>query len=429
MNRIALQKKSHSLDVFESHESNVRSYCRNFPDIFHRAKGSVIYSESGTEYIDFLAGAGALNYGHNNDYIKQKVIAYLESDAIAHGLDMYTSAKKEFLEKFTSSILKPKNLDYKIQFCGPTGTNAVEAALKLARKIKKRASIFSFMGAYHGMTLGSLAASGNSAAREGAGVTLNNVTFMPYPYGFMENIDTIGFIEAVLNDVNSGIEKPAAIIFETVQAEGGIIVAPIEWMQQLRDLCDRHDILLICDDIQVGCGRTGAFFSFERANIAPDMIVLSKSISGYGFPMSLLLIKRELDIWEPGEHTGTFRGNQLAFVGANAALEYRENTNLEREVNVKEFFLKNFLTQEIAPISEMLNIRGIGLIWGIDLEKFGAASFAKKVTARCFELGLIVERVGRNDAVIKILPPLTIELPMLQQGCGIIKQALLDCLN
>ena len=429
MHRIALQKPSQQANIFESRESNVRSYCRNFPDIFHRAKDSIIYSETGAEYIDFLAGAGALNYGHNNDYIKHKVIAYLESDAIAHGLDMHTSAKKEFLEKFFSSVLEPKKLDYKVQFCGPTGTNAVEAALKLARKIKKRPGIFSFMGAYHGMTLGSLAATGNIAARAGAGVTSNNVTFMPYPYGFMESFNTIGYIEAVLNDVNSGIEKPAAIIFETVQAEGGVIVAPVEWMQQLRDLCSRHDILLICDDIQVGCGRTGPFFSFERANIVPDMVILSKSISGYGFPMSLLLIKSEFDIWEPGEHTGTFRGNQLAFVGAAAALEYRENIRLEPEVQVKEFLLKKFLTEEIAPISEKIDIRGIGLIWGIDLVNFGGASFAKKVTSRCFELGLIVERVGRNDTVLKILPPLTIEWPILKKGCLILQQALSDCLN
>lgn len=417
------------MNIFERRESNVRSYCRNFPDIFHKAKGSIVYSKSGVEYIDFLAGAGALNYGHNNDYIKQKVMSYLDSDAIAHGLDMYTLAKENFLEKFSELVLIPRSFDYQIQFCGPTGTNAVEAALKLARKIKNRTGIFSFMGAYHGMTLGSLSVSGNIGMRLGGNIPSSNVTFMPYPYGFMEKFDTIEFIESVLTDVNSGVEKPAAIIFETVQAEGGIVVAPIDWMQKLRSLCDKHGILLICDDIQVGCGRTGPFFSFERANIVPDMVVLSKSISGYGFPMSLLLIKPEFDIWEPGEHTGTFRGNQLAFVGGTAALEYRENTNLEQEVKVKEFFLKSFLTEEIAPISDKIGIRGIGLIWGIDLANFGGASFAKKITSRCFELGLIVERVGRNDTVIKLLPPLTIELSTLQKGCSIIKEAFFDCKN
>ncbi|MFB2772376.1 diaminobutyrate--2-oxoglutarate transaminase [Pelatocladus sp. BLCC-F211] len=417
------------MNIFEKCESNVRSYCRSFPDIFHRAKGSMIYSDSGKEYIDFFAGAGALNYGHNHDYIKQKVMSYLDADGIAHGLDMYTSAKEKFLAKFDEVVLSSKKLDYRIQFCGSTGTNAVEAALKLARKVKQRSGIFSFMGAYHGMTLGSLSISGNTGIRAGAIGISSNVTFMPYPYGFMESFDTIEYIESVLNDVNSGVEKPAAIIFETVQAEGGVIIAPIEWMQRLRNLCHQHDILLICDDIQVGCGRTGSFFSFERANIVPDIVVLSKSISGYGFPMSLLLIKPDLDIWEPGEHNGTFRGNQLAFVGATAALEYRESCDFEQDVKAKELFIKNFLTQEIALISENIVIRGIGMIWGIDVKNFGGSSFAKTITSRCFELGLIVERAGRNDTVIKLLPPLIIDIPTLQKGCLIIKQAFDDSIS
>ncbi len=241
------------MNIFEERESNVRSYCRNFPDIFHRAKDSTIYSDSGKEYIDFLAGAGALNYGHNNDFIKRQVMSFLNADSIAHGLDMYTSTKEKFLVKFDEIILKPKALDYRVQFCGPTGTNAVEAALKLARKVKQRSGIFTFMGAYHGMTLGSLSITGNTEIRAGAIGTSSHVTFMPYPFGFMNNFDTIEYINSVLNDVSSGIEKPAAIIFETVQAEGGVVVAPVEWIQRLRKLCDEHDILLICDDIQVGC--------------------------------------------------------------------------------------------------------------------------------------------------------------------------------
>jgi diaminobutyrate-2-oxoglutarate transaminase len=429
MTYISQPKAHNSTNIFEETESNVRSYCRNFPEIFYRAKGSNIYSELGTKYIDFLAGAGALNYGHNNDYIKDKIIAYLEADAIAHGLDMYTVAKKDFLEKFSEAILRPKNLNYQVQFCGSTGTNAVEAALKLARKTKQRTGIFSFMGAFHGMTLGSLSITGNLSVKSGAFGTSNNVTFMPYPYGFMETFDTIEYMDSVLRDPNSGVEKPAAIIFETVQAESGVIVAPIEWMQRLRDLCNLHDILLICDDIQVGCGRTGSFFSFERANVVPDIVVLSKSISGYGFPMSILLIKPELDIWEPGEHNGTFRGNQLAFIGAKAAIEYRENHNLEKDVEVRECFLRNFLTEEILPIDRNIKVRGIGMIWGIDFSNFGSASLAKAIASRCFELGLIIERAGRDDTVIKILPPLTIEMSTLQKGCSIIKQALLDCLQ
>jgi diaminobutyrate-2-oxoglutarate transaminase len=416
------------IEIFTQRESNVRSYCRAFPAVFHHAKNATIYGETGEAYIDFFAGAGALNYGHNNDYIKEQIISYLENDGITHSLDMYTSAKRAFLETFSRQILVPRNLDYKVMFCGPTGTNAVESALKLARKTTQRTNIFSFMGGYHGHSLGSLAATGNHGHRKAAGLPLTNVSVMPYPYGFMNNFDTIEYMESVLTDPNSGIDKPAAILFETVQAEGGIIVAPQEWMQRLRALCDRHAILLICDDIQVGCGRTGSFFSFERAGIVPDMVTLSKSISGYGLPMSLLLMKADYDNWQPAEHTGTFRGNQLAFVGATAAIEYYERWNVDAQVKEKGGYLEKFLHEEIASIHPDIEIRGIGMIWGIDVARVGGSEFAQSVAKYCFKEGLIVECAGRNDTVLKILPPLVIEHELLQKGCQIIRQAMKHCL-
>ena len=278
------------MNVFVKMESNVRSYCRSFPKVFNRAKGSKLFDEDGNAYIDFFAGAGALNYGHNNEYIKKALLSYIESDGISHGLDMYTVAKKEFMTTFNKLILEPRNLDYKLQFCGPTGTNAVEAALKLARKVKKRTNILAFMGAFHGMTLGSLSVTSGLDIRRGAGVPLGNVSFLPYPSQEFEGIDTLAFMRQVLTDDHSGVDKPAAVILETTQAEGGINVAPTEWLQEVSKICKENDILLIVDDVQVGCGRTGEFFSFERAGIEPDMVVLSKSISGYGLPMSLLLL-------------------------------------------------------------------------------------------------------------------------------------------
>ncbi len=408
------------MKIFHTVESEVRSYCRSFPTVFNKAKNSMLFSEDGKEYLDFFAGAGALNYGHNNDYIKKKLMDYLSSDAIIHGLDMFTKAKREFIGKFVKSILIPRDLTYKMQFCGPTGTNAVEAALKLARKVKKRANIFAFMGAFHGMTLGSLAATSNISSREGAGLSLNNITFMPYPSSNI-SFDTIQYMEDILKDDHSGIEKPAAVIVETVQAEGGINIAPVEWLKRLSDLCKENDILLICDDIQVGCGRTGEFFSFERAEIIPDMVVLSKSISGYGLPMSLLLLKPELDIWQPGEHNGTFRGNQLAFVAASAALEYRENINLDMNTKLMENFLKKYLTESIKPLHDCIEIRGIGLIWGIDFSRMGIEHASKEIVRRCFDNGLIIERVGREDSVVKIMPPLNIEMKDLEKGCDILR--------
>jgi diaminobutyrate-2-oxoglutarate transaminase len=399
--------------IFEERESQVRSYCRSFPAVFTRAKGALLYAEDHRAYIDFFAGAGALNYGHNNDRIKQQLIAYLESDQIAHGLDMYTSAKRAFLERFSEIILKPRGLDYKVQFCGPTGANAVEAALKLARKITGRSGVFSFMGGYHGLSLGSLA----------------NSSFMPYPYGFMATIDSLRYIEAVLTDEHSGIDKPAAMVVETIQAEGGIIVAPTEWLQGLSKLCQKHGILLICDDIQVGCGRTGSFFSFERAAIQPDLVTLSKSISGYGLPMALLLIRPELDAWQPAEHTGTFRGNQLAFVGASAALEYWQSPALSEHISAAESLIASFLADEILPLDRRIAVRGMGLIWGIDLSGLDDPEAARQIATRCFEHGLIIERVGRRDSVLKILPPLTIDHELLLRGCAIIKQSILEYMD
>jgi diaminobutyrate-2-oxoglutarate transaminase len=411
------------VNIFEEVESNVRSYCRSFPDVFSQAKGSLLFSESGKKFIDFFAGAGALNYGHNNDFIKHRILPYLLSDGITHGLDMYTKAKRDFIAAFTERILKPGHLDYKLQFCGPTGTNAVEAALKLARKVKNRPGVFAFMGAFHGMSLGSLAVTSNLESRKGAGLPLANVSFMPYPHGFMNSFDTIRYIEEILSDDHSGIEIPASIILETIQAEGGVIPAPVEWLRRLAELCRKYDILLICDDIQVGCGRSGNFFSFERAGIVPDIVVLSKSISGYGFPMSLLLMKPELDVWEPGEHNGTFRGNQLAFVAATAALEYRETASLERSVKENEGFLDDFLHENVASLSDLIDIRGLGMIWGIDIANLGGPDMAKQVTSECYRRGLIIERAGRKDTVIKLMPALNIERNLLEEGCQIIADA------
>ncbi|MFC0212044.1 diaminobutyrate--2-oxoglutarate transaminase [Paenibacillus chartarius] len=418
------------MNTFERLEANVRSYCRSFPDVFVRAKGAQLFSQTGGAFVDFFAGAGALNYGHNNDYIKGRLIQYLEEDGISHGLDMYTSAKEAFLQTFESLILAPRALDYKVQFCGPTGANAVEAALKLARKVKGRSGIFAFMGGFHGMSLGALSATSNLFHREAAGVALHDVTFMPFPCGGPgADFDTIRYIDSILEDDHSGVSKPAAIIVETIQAEGGLNFAPVEWLKQLRALCDKHDILLIVDDIQVGCGRVGPFFSFEPAEIVPDLVVLSKSISGFGLPMSLVLFRRELDAWRPGEHTGTFRGNQLAFVGAKAALEYREEVLLEAETLRKGAWVERFLQEEIAPLSDRIAIRGAGLLWGVDVSAAGPHELSKGIATRCYELGLVIERVGRHDNVLKIMPPLTISDAELETGCRILKQAVSESLE
>lgn len=406
-------------NVFEQYESNVRSYCRKWPTVFSKAKGSMIVDENGESYIDFFDGAGALNYGHNNDFIKERLIKYIESDGIVHSLDMYASAKKEFLSYFEKEFLIPRGYDYKVMFSGPTGTNAVEMALKLARKNKKRNNVFALMGAFHGMTLGTLALTTEKAAREGAGVTLENVTHIAPPYYMNHSFDTLGYLKEILEDDHSGIDKPAAIILETVQAEGGIYPFSVDFLKGLRNLCDQYDILMIVDDIQVGCGRTGHFFSFERAGIVPDMVVLSKSIGGYGLPLAMVLIKPELDLFHPGEHNGTFRGFQLSMVTAKAGLEFFQENKMDQGVKRKEKIISDYLNKEIKPLLKKdMEIRGIGMIWGID---FKSGKLSRAVLDECFKNHLIIELAGRDDAVLKIMPALTIDDELLLKGLDIIK--------
>lgn len=414
---------------FEEYESQVRSYCRNFPTVFTTAKGSFLYDEDGKEYIDFFCGAGGLNYGHNNEYIKEKVLEYLQSDGVMHALDMYTAPKREFLEFYEEKILKPRGLNYKIQFPGPTGTNAVEAALKLARKVTGRNNVFAMMGGFHGMTLGSLALTTDASSRAGAGVPLYNVTHIPAPYMFPE-LDTIHYMETLLTDDHSGVEKPAAIVLETVQADGGINPFPVEWLQRVRTLCDKYDILMIVDDIQVGCARTGWFFSFERAGVVPDIVTQSKSIGGYGMPFALVLIKPELDIWSPGEHNGTFRGYQLSMVAAKAGLEVMLDERVEDKVRGQEKIIAQYMDEITALDPARVRTRGIGFIWGVDLyhcDPEGKAS--KQVLDLCFQNGLIVERVGRGNAVVKVMPDLLISEATLRRGLDILKNAVAQVLG
>ncbi len=418
----ALRKEDSRMDteIFERRESAVRSYCRSFPTEFVRAKMSRMYDAEGRAYLDFFNGAGALNYGHNNDYIKARILEYLEKDGISHALDMYTGAKADFLRTFEEKALLPRKLDYRVMFCGPTGTNAVEAALKLARKATGRTGVFALTGAFHGMTLGALSVTSGAYHRQGAHVPLPFTTFVPHPNSV--GFDTIPYYEYLMTDEYSGVDKPAAIIVETTQAEGGIHVAPTAWLQELRRLCDRQGVLLIVDDIQVGCGRTGPFFSFERAGIVPDMVVLSKSISGYGLPMSLLLIKPEWDQFLPAEHNGTFRGNQLAFVGAKAALEYREQDGLEEQTKEKAALIADYIRTRLLPMDERLTTRGIGLIQGVDFS--GVGEICGDVQRACYDRGLIIERCGPRDCVLKLMPALTITKEELTEGLEIIEDAM-----
>lgn len=401
--------------VFEAMESEVRLYCRTFPAVFSRGKDALLYTEDGRGFIDFFCGAGTLNFGHNNDFIKGRLLEYIAGDGITHGLDMYTAAKRAFLVRLRDAVLAPRGLDHKVQFVGPTGTDAVEAALKLARKATGRAGVVAFSGAYHGMSRGSLSVTGSRRARAAGGVGASSVTFVPFEDGPSGTFDSIGYLERMLADPASGMDIPAAVIVEPLQMEGGIYPASASWLRRLRELTARHGILLICDEIQSGIGRTGKFFSFEHAGVVPDIVTLSKSLSGYGLPLSIVLLRRALDVWSPGEHTGTFRGNQLAFITGAAALELWERPAFQANLASSAARLERFAAS-MSPV-----VRGRGMVLGIDL---GSPLRAESVQRLCFERGLIVELCGREDEVIKVMPPLTIDQATLEQGLDLLRDAL-----
>lgn len=433
--------------IFEKYESNVQSYARSFPAVFTKAQGAILTDEEGKEYIDFLAGAGSLNYGHNHPEIKRHLVEYLQNDNICHSLDLHTVAKREFLDTFARLILQPRGLNYKAQFTGPTGTNAVEAAMKLARKVTGRSNIVSFTNGFHGVTLGSLAAAGNSFYRNSAGVSTNNITFMPYDGYLGEDVDTIEVLQKSLRDSSSGLDLPAAVIVETVQGEGGVNVASDFWLQRLAQLCKQYQILLIVDDIQSGCGRTGRFFSFEQAGIEPDIIALSKSLSGYGLPMSLVLFKPELDVWKPGEHNGTFRGNNPAFITATAALNlFWQDEQFSQSIKRKANILEQNLSELANELSQHLNEsrlqqvalepvlskptifkrRGRGLMQALCCPD---SEIADAISEAAFQQGLIIETCGAGGNILKLLMPLTIEDDVMKKGLAILRLAALQVLG
>ncbi|MHA6326870.1 diaminobutyrate--2-oxoglutarate transaminase [Roseivivax sp. CAU 1753] len=413
-----------SKDIFERRESEARSYCRSFDTVFAKATGSEMTDTEGRTYIDFLAGCSSLNYGHNDPDMKAALVEHITNDGIAHGLDMFTVEKARFLAAFEDYILAPRGMeDYKVMMTGPTGTNAVEAAMKLARKVTGRRNIITFTNGFHGMTMGALSLTGNASKRAGAGNScggLCGVTHMPYDGAFGDDVDTLRQIEMVLENTSSGIDAPAAFIFEPIQGEGGLNAASVEWMQGIAKLAEKHGALLIIDDIQSGCGRSGTYFSIEQAGIKPDMITQAKSLSGFGLPFAALLIKKQHDIWKPAEHNGTFRGNTHAFVTARVTLEkFWKDDTFQAQIQEKSVQLTTGL-QAVADVIPGARLKGRGMMQGVDV---GSGQLASDICARCFEKGLIIETSGARDEVVKVLVALTVPTATLHKGLDILLEA------
>jgi len=413
------------IDPIETNESNVRSYANLFPTVFDTARGARLWDTDGKEYIDFFCGAGSLNYGHNPPSVKQSLIEYIQRDGIMLSLDMVTDTKVQFTRKFKEIILGPRGLDYRLQFTGPTGSNAVEAAIKLARKQTGRSHVVAFTRGYHGHTLGSLALTANQYYHSEVFGAHNNVTHLPYD-GYLGDFDTSIILEKMLADSSSGLPLPAAVVLETLQSEGGINVASRPWLRRVAELCRVHDLRLIIDDIQIGNGRTGKFFSFEHADIIPDLVCLSKSIGG-GLPLSMVLIRPDLDVWKSGEHTGTFRGNNLAFVAGAAVLDHWRDPTFEQSIaergNIIHAHLGNLLTRYHG---RTIALRGLGMIWGLDV---GSGEVARQIINRAFKRGLMLEASGADDHVLKIMPALTIDTETLRQGLQRLESAIDEVLG
>ena len=408
-------------------ESNVRSYCRNFPDVFDTAEGAFVFSVKGRRYIDFLSGCGALNYGHNHPGLREALLSYIGKNGIAMSLDMETRSKNEFMDVFSKYILRPRELNYRLQFPGPTGANAVESAIKLARKFTGRSNIVAFTNAFHGCSLGALALTGSWHHRNNSEALLTNVMRAPYDGYYESGVDTSAYLEKLIVDPSSGYDPPAAIIVETIQGEGGLNVASVEWMQNVARFSQRNGILLIIDDIQAGCGRSGDFFSFESLGVYPDIVCLAKSISGFGLPMSLVLLKQEYDIWDPGEHSGTFRGNNLAFVTAAETIRQFWNSDVFcNEVCDRIMKTSKVLDQLSNAYPDDICIKGRGMMMGLE---FSCPELPKLIQKNCFSNGLIIELCGPNYEVLKLLPPLNIATDELDRGLDIIATAIYDSLK
>ena len=429
----------------DSTESNARSYPRKFPFALAKAQGSWIEDVEGNKYLDFLCGAGTLALGHNDPEVNQAMVDMLTGNLPLHTLDLTTPVKDTFVHTLLNLLPGELKNNAKIQFCSPSGTDAVDAALKLCKTATGRSSIIAFNGAYHGMGHGALALTGNLHAKNKVNDLMPNVHFMPYPYSYRCPFGLGGdagtdaacaYFERMLKDPECGITKPAAVILETIQGEGGVIPAPVKFIQTVRRVTKELDIPMIVDEIQCGIGRSGRFFAFEYADIVPDVILSSKAIGG-SQPLSVVIYNKKLDVWEPGAHAGTFRGNQLAMRAGTVVMNRVSKPDfLDDVVKKGEIFAKR-LEEIKSKVSIIGDVRGKGLMRGIEFvdpksqsDSLGAKKASGEIAAlvqkRCFENRLVMEKGGRNGAVMRCLCALNVTMEDLEKALDIIEKVIIE---
>ena len=408
-------------------ESSARSYPRKFPFALKKAKGSWVEDVEGNRYLDFLCGAGTLALGHNDKEISKAMIDLIASGAPLHTLDLTTPVKDRFVETIFSILPKEMQGNVKIQFCSPSGTDATDAAIKLCKTATGRGTVVAFSGGYHGMGHGAMALTGNLNAKSRVQNMMPGVQFMPYPYSYRCPFGLGGeagtdaacaYFERALKDPESGITKPAAVIIEPIQGEGGVIPAPAKFLQTVRRVTKELDIPMIVDEIQCGIGRSGDMFAFEESGIIPDVILMSKAIGG-SQPMSVVVYSKELDKWTAGAHAGTFRGNQLAMAAGTVVLKRVSDPSFLAEVRRKGERIQEAVRKLQSEVSIIGDVRGRGLMQGIEFinpngekDLMGhpepSGEIAAEVQKRCFENHLVMEKGGRNGSVMRCLCALTV---------------------
>ncbi|WP_353856164.1 aspartate aminotransferase family protein [Bacillus sp. Bos-x628] len=443
-----VSKNQQFLEQQNQRESNARSYPRRFPLAMQKAEGMIVTDADGREFYDCLAGAGTLALGHNHPVVIEAIERMLHEKRPLHTLDITSEIKEEFVNEIFSSLPKEFAKRAKIQFCGPTGGDAIEAAIKLVKTATGNRSILSFHGAYHGATHGTMSLSGNLSPKEKVQGLMPDVHFLPYPYEYRCPFGIGGkdshrisssYIERVLNDPESGILPPAGMILEAVQGEGGSIPASVEWLKEMRRITKEKKIPLIIDEVQTGIGRTGKMFAFEHAGIVPDVIVLSKAIGG-SLPLSVVIYDKDLDQWNPGAHIGTFRGNQMAMAAGTATLKFIKETNLLDHVEQLGERMQASLKDIQKQVPALGDVRGRGLMIGVEVvnpdEKQDVdgsypanPKLASLIQKNCFDKGLIVETGGRFGSVIRFLPPLIMTEEQLEKVITIFKEAVYDAVN
>jgi len=416
-------------------EGSIVSYPVGLPIAIKKAKGAIIEDVDGNRFIDFFSGAGVLNVGHCNPDVLRRVSAQQED--LIHMLDFPTENKINFIQKILSYLPEAVRKDYKVSFCGPTGSDAVEAAVKLAKHKTGRSSIVSFYGSYHGMTSGALALTSNIRFRENMSSLMPGVHFIPYSYCYRCNynkaakscqFDCSDHLAAILENQHSGIPKPAAVILEPIQGEGGTIVPKDGYLDRIIEIAHRNDVLVIFDEVQCGFFRTGKFIESLNINTMPDIITMSKGLGGIGFPISAIIYKKSIESWGPGDHIGTFRGNQVSIAAGTAALDFVADNDIENHTVSMGAYLMTLLNDLASENPYIGDVRGKGLFIGIEyvMDKRSKKPFpemVKQLKKKCFENGLLFETGGHFNNVIRFLPPLIINKEIIDNAMQIFKNA------